>query len=157
MYAGGLITTGRCQRQMGLLYKQNRCCTTQALAPLQALRLCVNVCTPCMCDHVLQRSVWLLFSVLLVSAVSIFMEFICYGTSQQTTVTPDHLAFKPQHPHGIMCRSNPNFSLLTSPCACVDGWLYPGREIATPHQHQLKLNPNHIQPSPGNPAKLNSR
>lgn len=41
------------------------------------------------------------------------MEFLCYGTSQQTTVTPDRLASKPRHLHCVMCRSNPtSLSLL---------------------------------------------
>lgn len=73
---------------------------------------------PCMCEHVLQRCVCVIFS----AANQCSLYFLkCYGNSQQTTVTPDHLALKPQHPHWIMCRSNPNFSLFMCMCMCMCG------------------------------------
>lgn len=49
-------------------------------------------------DGLRQRSERLPFSVLLVSAVSRFVEFPFGTPSQQRAATPDHLAFKPPRP-----------------------------------------------------------
>lgn len=58
------------------------------------------------------------------------MEFLCYGTSQQGTVTPDPTWPRSHDIRTGLCATLTLPSLcFTSTCACVDGWLYPGREI----------------------------
>lgn len=69
-------------------------------------------------DGVLQRSERLPFSVLLVSAVSRFAEFLLRTPSQQRAATPDHLGLEATTSADGLC-ATPNLTLLA--CACVDG------------------------------------
>lgn len=107
---------------------------------------CTTVCVQC-CQSV--QSLFFFFFFL--------MEFLCYGISQQPTVTPDRLAFEPQHPRWIMCHSNANSSSF--PLLRVHVWMGGGVTVSrqreniffffatpTPIQNSTKPSP-HKNPS----------
>lgn len=68
------------------------------------------------------------------------MEFLSYGTSQQTTVTPDHLASKPRHPHSCATLTLPFLCSLLHVHVWMDDCI-----LAEKLLHQTNTNFNSTQ------------
>lgn len=153
---GGPMTSGHCSARAERCTNRKDSCTTRALALRRALRLCVNVCIPCMCD-VLQRGVWLWFSFSAASQCSLYF----YGVSMLRYLTAKQLWHQTAWPRshhirtGLCAALNPTFFFvsLLHVHVWMDG-LYPGRENRYTNFNSTQTI---IQPSPGNSAKLNSR
>lgn len=117
-------------------------CSTSALAPLQAPRLCetafgavfgVNGCRFQCCS----------------SVQSLFLRsFSSRAPSQHRAVTPDHLALSHHVHRRIMCHSDPDSAHFPM---CMRGWVtcILAEESATPTQ----TKPNHTWPGPGPPSQ----
>lgn len=69
-----------------------------------------------------------------------FMEFLSYGTSQHTTVTPDHLASKPRRPHSRATLTLPFLCSLLHVHVWMDDCILAEKSL-----HQTNTNFNSTQ------------